>query len=238
MRKIVVAALFLVGCEPAGTLEGPPATPSNPSSRGTEPLALSANRDLSVEISIPSISGLSPTASQMISRELAAVKEQAIRNADICSLIAGEGQRHFEFKPESINTRKHFSSVLFAAESRCGQNYRRWTVLRTFNLATGKQADPFSLISMNGGHWQALVAEHSTSRFRACTDPRGTDVVAFPTPYIAKDGIGVDLPLSPGAPQSCWGEVLVIPNEVVRRASEDRLAHGWLGPAHQDYIFK
>lgn len=74
MRKIVAAALLLVACEPAETLEGAPATSSNPSSPGTEPVALSANRDLSVEISIPSISGLSPKASQEISHELAAVK--------------------------------------------------------------------------------------------------------------------------------------------------------------------
>jgi hypothetical protein len=238
MRKLAVAALFLVaGCDPASTRQERRAVPAKAPAPVTEPLVLPTDGDLSADINLPHISGSSPAASQMISRELGAVEQQAIWHANLCRHIAGKDQSSFEFEPESINTRQHFLSVRFTAKRTCGEARDEWAVVRTFDLRTGKQADPFDLMSMTVGHWQALVEEQMTTGFRACTDRGGSDVIAMPMPYIAKGGIGVDLPIAQGAPRSCLGERLVIPDEAVRRASEDRLANGWRGPAHPDYIY-
>lgn len=238
MRKLTVAALFLVaGCNAESTRQKLPAAPENAPAPVSEPLVLSAGGNLSADITLPHISGLSPVASQMISRELEAVEQRAIWNANLCRDIAGDGQASFEFKPESVNTRQHFLSVRFTAERTCGEAHDQWTLVRTFDLKTGKQADPFDLISMTAGHWQALVEEQMTTKFRACTDQGGSDVIATPMPYIANGGIGVELPIAHAAPRSCLGERLVVPDEAVRRASEDRLAYGWRGPADPDYIY-
>jgi len=238
MRKLAVAVLFLVaGCDPVSARQETPAASAKAPAPVPGPLVLLTDGNLSADINLPQISGSSPAASQMISRELGAVEQQAIRDANLCRHIAGEGQAKFEFEPESINTRQHFLSVRFTAERTCGEARDQWAVVRTFDLRTGKQADPFDLISMTPGHWQALVEEQMTPGFRACTDRGNSDVIAMPMPYIAKGGMGVELPIAHGAPRSCLGERLVIPDEAVRRASEDRLANGWRGPAHPDYIY-
>lgn len=237
MRKLIAPLLLLVGCGPVPQ-EKEQEVRSGSSDSTAVPHQLLTGDKLSATITIPRITGHSAAASEAIRRELAAVEQHAIFDANLCVHIAGDGQAHFEFEPQSINTRRGFATVRFTVERRCGPDYRRWAVVKTFNLATGEEVNPLSLISMTRGQWEALVARHSTSRFRVCTDHGESDVVAPPTPYIAADGIGVSLPLASDAPQTCRGDVLVIPDEAVRRASEDRLAHGWSGPAHQDYLFK
>ena len=236
MRNMIVVALLLVGCGPE-PLENAPAVRSEQSKPVDEPLRPSTDDRLSAAITMPRVDGYSAAASEAIRRELLAIERQAILGANRCLLITDEGQANFAFKAQSVATRKHFASVRFVAEGRCNQREERWTMVRTFNLATGEQVEPLALINMTMEHWQALVASQATPAFRACTDRGHSDVIHLPIPYIAEGGIGVQLSLSPDAPQSCLSE-LVVPIEVVRRASEDRLAKAGRGPPHPDYLFE